>query len=154
MKDLLELFFVIDTLAIVEGKTRVQRKLLEIWVGVNVHLSALAIAEQLPDGHVALMINDGHIALDGRPVECRGGGFPSPLAGFVPGRGTYGETGRRAHDLVKRMERRSRNQRRLVTDPQLADTLPVVCVYYSLPWGSAGSLAFMLRGSEARKLPM
>lgn len=142
MADLLEQVVVdapVDANAIVERQTRVERKPLEVHVGVDVDGAVLAVGQQLLDADVGLEVDDGHVRLHGRSVQRGGGGLATALARLVPRRGADGEALRAGYDGVEGVEGRARDESGLVGDPEVLDRVERIREDDALDWTLAAN---------------
>jgi hypothetical protein len=90
---------------------------------VQVHRPTFRILRNISNADIALEVDDGHIRLDGRPIQGRGGSLPPLLARLVPWRCANREALRSRNNTVESIKLRPRDQGRLVVDPQFFDGL-------------------------------
>jgi len=93
MKDLLQEFIINTAIypdAVVESQRCIERKSLEIRVGIDVNFTVFAIGNELSDGNLAFDVDDRHVALHGGSVQCGCCCLSPALTRLVPGRGADG----------------------------------------------------------------
>lgn len=74
---------------------------MEIFSRVQVDGAILGIFVHVLDSNTALQINEGHVALNSRAVQCSGSHLASTLARLVPWRSADGEALAAGHYTVE-----------------------------------------------------
>ena len=137
-----------DAEAVVKCQTGVEGKPLEVRGRVHVQGAVLAVAVQFLDAGVGLKVDDGHIGLCRRSIQGRGSGLATSLAGFIPRRSADGEALGAGDDAVESVEGRSRDQGRLILNPQLTHRVEAVGKYDALSGVQSTYVRFTLSGAS------
>jgi hypothetical protein len=84
---------------------------------VDLNRPIMAILPQVLDCNTTLQVNEWHVTLHRRSVQCRRRHLPPSLTTLIPWRRANGEPLTRRHHRVESIKCWSRDERRLIGDP-------------------------------------
>lgn len=94
---------------------------MEVLSRIQVDGTVLAVLVHVLDSNTALQVNEGHVTLYSRTVQCSGCDLASTLARLIPWRSADCEPLAAGDYIVKSVQRWSGDQRRLVGNPEMLD---------------------------------